>query len=313
MVFNKSFIFLCISLCFLTFSLIAIFTAPFINNINDNISKFSNWGKLNCKFYSDQEKEIEHIDEMHKLKKSKYLCYRQKAAYNLEYASLTINIILGIICTQLGLLVYFNTLNSITKISGIFGLITGIICFILTLVYICFSGYIFNNDTAFKILKPGYSDDESNQVEKLFSNGGSWKWIDNDKYVTVYEGDESDDAKFIKYKDLGEKQYNYNEQFYKARIRTSSECLIPTGSPPFTRPVYGPNNEPCQYSYKNTPPEYSISYKYLYDNWITTIILSCFIILCGIGLGIFGFLLFKKKNESDGNLTNTEPINIINK
>jgi len=146
---NKGLIFLFISLCIFIFSLISLFTAPFINKINDSKSNFSKWGKLNCKYYSDMEKEPDNVDEIQKMKKSKYLCYRQKAAYNLEHASFTINIILGFICAQLGLLVYFKIENSIEKIAGLFGLITGIICFILTFIYICFSAYIFNNDTAY--------------------------------------------------------------------------------------------------------------------------------------------------------------------
>ena len=40
----------------------------------------------------------------------------------------------------------------------------------------------------------------------------------------------------------------------------------------------------------------TIENKYLFDNWITSLIFSCLIIACDIGLAIFGFLLFK----SDG-------------
>lgn len=295
--FNKGLIFLCISLCIFIFSLISTFTAPFINKINDNISNFSKWGKLNCKYYSDMEKEPDNVDEIQKMKKLKYLCYRQKAAYNLEHASFTINIILGFICAQLGLLVYFKIENSIEKIAGIFGLITGIICFILTFIYICFSCYIFNNDTAYKIASRDYA---SNPVVKLFSNGGSWRWIDSNTYVTPFEGDKSPDANYIKYKDLGKKQYNYYKKYYIA----SSTC-----SQTYPQPDY--NGIPCEYSYPNRPV--SISNKYLYDNWVTTIIFAFFIIICDIGLGIFGFLLFKNKNESNIIIPTNEPIQISKK
>ena len=37
----------------------------------------------------------------------------------------------------------------------------------------------------------------------------------------------------------------------------------------------------------------SITNKYIYDRWVTTLIFACFIIACDIGLAIFGFLLFK--------------------
>ena len=287
---NKGLIFLFISLSIFIFSLISLFTAPFINKINDNKSNFSKWGKLNCKYYSDMEKEPDNVDEIQKMKKLKYLCYRQKAAYNLEHASFTINIILGFICAQLGLLVYFKIENSIEKIAGIFGLITGIICFILTFIYICFSCYIFNNDTAYKIASEDYA---SNPVVKLFSNGGSWRWIDSNTYVTPFEGDKSPDANYIKYKDLGKKQYNYYKKYYMA---SSSGCPVSN-----TRPSYYDNSNlitiSCEYSYPSQQD--SISNKFLYDNWVTTIIFACFIIICDIGLGIFGFLLFKNKGESN--------------
>ena len=295
---NKGLIFLFISLSIFIFSLISLFTAPFINKINDIKSNFSKWGKLNCKYYSDMEKEPDNVDEIQKMKKSKYLCYRQKAAYNLEHASFTINIILGFICAQLGLLVYFKIENSIEKIAGLFGLITGIICFILTFIYICFSCYIFNNDTAYKIASEDYA---SNPVVKLFSNGGSWRWIDSNTYVTPFEGDKSPDANYIKYKDLGKKQYNYYKKYYIA----SSTCSETNPQPDY-------NGISCEYSYPNFKPV-SIINKYLYDNWVTTIIFAFFIIICDIGLGIFGFLLFKNKNESNIIIPTNEPIQISKK
>ena len=50
----------------------------------------------------------------------------------------------------------------------------------------------------------------------------------------------------------------------------------------------------CKYLYSRRVN--SVSNKYIFDMWITTIIFSCLIIVCDIGLAIFGFLLFK----SDG-------------
>ena len=56
--------------------------------------------------------------------------------YNLEYSSLIIDIVLGLITTQLGFLLYFKVGGPIDKISGIFAIITGIISLILTLIYL---------------------------------------------------------------------------------------------------------------------------------------------------------------------------------
>ena len=274
---NKELIFLCIALSFLFFSLISIFTAPIINN-NDNGNDFSKWGKLNCQFYSDKEKDTNHIDELQQFKKLKDLCYRQKAMYNLEYSSFIIDIVLGFICSQFGLLLYFK-LGSLQKISGIFGLIAGIICFILTFVYICYSGYIFNNDIAYKILDPSSSPyyNNNNMKEKLFSNGAKYKKGTPDIYP--YQEEEDDNAKYIKYKDLGEKQYNYNRRYYETFQNT--DCKI------------GGTQTSCNYIYEE--PEQSLKNKYLYDNWVTSLFFSCLVLLSDIGLIIIGFLFMKNK------------------
>ena len=101
---NKELIFLVISLSILGLSIISIFTAPVINDIN---SHFSNWGTKNCKFLSDMEKNSNNLDEEERNKRLKNLCRRQKGMYNLEYISLIFNIILSFISSQLGLLLYY--------------------------------------------------------------------------------------------------------------------------------------------------------------------------------------------------------------
>ena len=42
--------------------------------------------------------------------------------------------------------------------------------------------------------------------------------------------------------------------------------------------------------------------KILYDRWLTSLILSCFIFLFDIGLAIFGFLLFNDSKGSSGSV-----------
>ena len=67
--------------------------------------------------------------------------------YGLEYSSLIIDVIVGFICAVLGLLHYFDVAKPFEKISGLIGLGSGIVGFILTLTYIYYSGYIFINDS----------------------------------------------------------------------------------------------------------------------------------------------------------------------
>ena len=296
---NKELIFLIVSLSILGLSIICTFTAPIINNINDD---FSRWGKINCKFYSDKESNSNDLDEIQRMKKLKHLCNRQKAMYNLEYISLILNIILSFITSQLSLLLYFKIGGSIDKISGIFGIITAIICFILTFVYICCSGYIFNNDTAYKTLNPSNNNYYSmNKCKnKLFGNGAIYKWIDDSASsshkITVYDNDNSDDAQYVKYKDLGKKQYNYDKKLYEMKSKSTS-CFSTSTSRPSKTGGF------CDYSYKT--PKTDSKNKYLFDNWVVTIIFCCFIIAGQIGLGIFGFMIYKGKSD-DGQLISND-------
>ena len=294
---NKELIFLIVSLSILGLSIICTLTAPIINNINDD---FSRWGKINCKFFSDKESNSNDLDEIQRMKKLKNLCNRQKAMYNLEYISLILNIILSFITSQLSLLLYFKIGGSIDKISGIFGIITAIICFILTFVYICCSGYIFNNDTAYKTLDPNDAANNYNSITnceiKLFGNGAIYKWIDNSNFVTVYNNDKSDDAQYAKYKDLGKKQYNYDKKLYEMKSKSTS-CFSTSTSRPSKTGGF------CDYSYKT--PKTDSKNKYLFDNWVVTIIFCCFIIAGQIGLGIFGFMIYKGKSD-DGQLISND-------
>ena len=64
----------------------------------------------------------------------------------------------------------------------------------MTFVYVCYNGYIFNNDIAFGKLEINNLIPPDSLI-KLFPNGALYKWIDN-KYISNYE-DNSD--KFPKY------------------------------------------------------------------------------------------------------------------
>ena len=294
---NKQLIFLCVSLAFLIFSIISIITAPAINN-KDNGKEMSGWGKLNCQYYSDKEKDADNIDDIQAYKKLKNLCNRKKAMYILEYLSLIIDVILGFICTQLSLLVYFKIGGSIEKISGIFGMIAGIICFILTFIYFCCSGYIFNNDIAYKKLTPRSSQgfDDSFLIRKRYSNGATFK-VSGSNEIYPYQNEIGDDIQYIKYKDLGKRQYNYYKRYYEA---STVGCQVNSYS------------TSCSYTYESQPD--SITNKYLYDNWVTSLIFGCFSFIAAIGLIILGILIGFKKSDSDIQLIpNSENIQITKK
>jgi hypothetical protein len=293
---NKFLIFLIISIASLFFSIITIFNSPIINKIVG-----SSWGSQNCQQYSDAydyNKKVGNVDNVNKKKFHK--CQREKAMYGLEYSSLIIDIIFGVVCSLLGLFSYFDIFKNFEKKFGIIGLSLGTICFILTLTYTCYSAYIFNNDPS--------------SQQKLEENGVFAEW-ENDVVGFVCKYSNSDDiyGNFAKYKDLGKKQYNYNKENYSILEGEPFECSIDYllsdelnqifvspqdfcfGDQDLNfvtrRPKYDDGEKDCNFLYYLQQRD--SSNKYIYDSWITSIIFSAFIIVSDIGLILFAFLIFK--------------------
>ena len=265
----------------------------FYFKINDILGKFSRWGKFICKYYADSAKYSDSLDEKFREEKLRNLCYRQNGMYGLEYSSFIIDLGLGFICAQLALLHYFQIGKSFEKITGLIGLIGGGIAFILTLIYVCFSGYIFTQDAAFKTPENGVG-----RLEKLYSNGAKYKLADknnqNSNRIYVYSNDKSYDSQYVKYKDLGEKQYNYYKKFYEAYHGLKPGATTPT----CTSDTF---NSVCDYYYTKGPEDNNKN-KYIYDRWCLSLVLAVFITISNIGLLIFGFLIFKSSGDSSGNV-----------
>ena len=304
---NKTLIFLIISTSILVLSAIVICIAPIINNIkvkneDDNWTwEPSDWGNLNCQFFADREKsDSVSLDDIQKMRKFKNLCYGQKAMYGLEYSAFIINSILSFVCAYLTLLHYLNVGKDFEKKTGLIGLFSGIIGFILTFVYVCYSGYIFNNDRAYGILKIDttnfpYEVSLKGGIKKLYPNGASRKKIGT--FMYIYENEIDENLQYIKYKDLGKKQYNYDSEYYETYKKNgNNDCK--SGS-----------NTLCNYIFEDNPT-YSVENKYIYDRWLTALILAVIIFVGDIGLAIFGFLLFKNKQESS---SSSEQIPIVYK
>jgi hypothetical protein len=297
----KKTLFLILSGAIVIFSIICICSAPIINSV---IPLSSSWKTENCQKLADeykQKKEGSDNDATEKAKKEKNKCNREKAMYGLEYSSLIIDVSCGFVCTILGLLHYFEIAKPFEKVTGIIGLSTGIIGFVLTLIYVIYSGYIFTNDP--------YEDSSSN-IYKTDDNWAFAKFENGKGYKCLFYKDKDENSALAKYSDLGKKQYNYNKEksqdytdtnskLYKCSYDSSGISGIIIHAPSNCKThEYIPSSltkiPDCDYIY--IKPVDTISNKYLFDRWITTIIFSCFIFACDIGLAIFGFLLFK----SDG-------------
>ena len=217
------------------------------------------------------------------------MCKRRKAVYDLEFSSLIIDIVLGSVCCLLGLLLYFDVGKVFLKVTEIIGLETGVIGLILTVFYLGHSSYIFNND---------YSGET-----KLYDNGAILKIVDG-KYAYSYNEDDAQENKYYKkakYKDLGKKAYNYDSKRYKDSLESIDTSSIrywgladedPDPSSTYHDSDYYKGNSKvgeCKSIWTvGYATEYGYGNKYLYDRWLTSIILSAFICLCILGMAIFG-------------------------
>jgi uncharacterized membrane protein len=302
---NKPLIFLIIATSILVLSAIVICVSPIINNIEVRNYGWSpaNWRNLNCQLFADEmKKDNIDLDKLQKYKKYKNICYRQKAMFGLENSAFVINIILAFICADLTLLHYLNVGKSFEKKTGLIGLISGIIGFILTLVYVCFSGYIFNNDVAYcsivglNFIKPG--------LTKLYPNGALYKFEASDStgtngnFIKVSDKEQGEYPSDLLFKDLGKKQYNYNTKYYQTYMKNDPSNVLGGKQNCHIISTYTPGTvkDSCDYLYY--PPYTSTINKYIYDRWLTALILSVLIVACNVALSIFGFLLFKSSEES---------------
>ena len=311
---NKPLIFLIIATSILVLSAIVICASPIINNIQAYGWSPANWRKLNCQLFSDEmKKDNIDLDYLQKYKKYKNICYRQKAMYGLENSVFIINIILAFICADLTLLHYLNVGKSFEKKTGLIGLISGIIGFILTLVYVCFSGYIFNNDVAYGTININGLTFDKPGLPKLYPNGALFKFesgaVDSNgiliNFIKVSNKEQGEYPSDLLYKDLGKKQYNYNTKYYQVYKKNDPNDL-PTPIPPVNQRIknchilapYSPGTTKGGCDYLYYPPYTDIKNQYIHDRWLTALIISVLIVACNVALSIFGFLLFKSNEES---------------
>ena len=153
-------LFFCIASAILIFSIIGINLAPIINfkvgknwydascsKINDKIkyTEDSSLTKLGLSKQEDKDKKISD------LKRDKNRSNRRKAMAGLEYTAFNLNVIIGFTCTFLGFLNYFDIKK--IEITGLIGLGSGVVGFVLTLVYVIESGLVFNDSDSDNLLR----------------------------------------------------------------------------------------------------------------------------------------------------------------
>ena len=276
---DKVLFFLIISLVIVGFSVITLSSAPFINN-----KEIKGYAYENCQYYADQEELSSELNERYKIRRKKTLCERRKAMHGLEYGSFIFDIIFGFFCALLSFLQYLKIGKNFQKNTGLIGLITGIIGFILTFIYFIYSSYIFTNDVYYK-------------QEKLFPNGAKYKVIKDSnnanvarELMTAYKGETDYNSTFVKFKDLGKKQYNYDSDNYKIYYHGNAKCN-------FVENYNLADYNSCDYVFGS--PKLSFENKYLYDKWTTTLIFAFLISICDLGLSLFGLLIFKEGDKTE--------------
>ena len=158
----------------------------------------------------------------------------------------------------------------------------------------CFSGYIFTNNVVFGEINYDYFINPTSQLFsggtiKSHPNGTLGKNDGDNNFFLIYGNDKSDFSQYVKYKDLGQKQYNYNNKLYELYHSKGQNCKSLPSS--------------CDYYYRDSPNS-SNENKDLHDRWLTDIILSFLIAACNLGLLFFVFLLFKNGGETNEEETN---------
>lgn len=294
---NKYLLFFVLASALLILSVVTICLAPIINGAGEF---FTDWNKGNCQKLDDvykykKDKRLYLTDDEETIAKRKIdECKRHKVMHGLEFASLTADIVLGFICTLLGLIHYVEQGKSFESTSGLIGIASGVIATVLTVIYVIYSGIILNNETI-------RDNDYYNGIQILYSNQAYLSW-DGSKYVHNYNEQnliKDSDIKYIKFKDLGKKEYNYDSEIYQLSLEDDTEeknCQDNNYTPLSIQKTYNTDKK-CKYIWKQTL-NIETKNKFLYDRWLTTIIFSVLICLCGIGVAIFGFLLFKGNSSS---------------
>ena len=112
--------------------------------------------------------------------------------YGLEYSAFTLDLTIGFICSLLGLLHYLEEGKAFIPKTGLIGLISGAIAFIISLIYLIYSILVYTKDTPFRI--------------KTDENGVYAKWVSNkNDYICSFFEENNYYSPYATYNELGKK------------------------------------------------------------------------------------------------------------
>ena len=291
---SKGLIFFCCSCAILLFSIINLSVGPIVSKrVGDN------WGTLNCKKAKDDYDEVKDLDDPNNRHKygQEWIMYtfqRLKAMHDMEYTSFIFDIVIGFVCGLLGLLHLFELKKEFVPKTGLIGLGCGIVGFVLSFIYIVYNGIVYTN----------YSD---STIYKRNSDGAFAERVEAGKYEWFYFDEKGNyHALTAKFVDYIQKQYNYDKDVQAEFYNDDSERSKCSWNEPFdcqatgyistTVKIY--NGNQCKYLYvENSDSIKGVTNKDKSDRFLTTLLLSLFVCLANIGLGLFGFLLYRTPGE----------------
>ena len=295
---SKGLIFFCCACAILLFTIINISVGPIISgkvgndymSDPDDSSSYINldWGTANCEYFSDlyddAKKTIDGDELKYDFEWGKNECYRKKGMHDMEYTS---------VCGLLGLLHLFDVKKEYVSKTGMIGLICGFIGFVFSFVYVILNGLVYTNYYDYK-----------NIIYKRDSDGVFAEKNGNDYECLYYDSPYNFHSFYAKYSDLIQKQYNYDKDLKDSySVSKVSGCSMNPSS--CNNEKIGQSNIPSNILSNNCEKIYvrlddlkdTITNKDISDRFLTTLLLSLFVCLANIGLGIFGFLLYRTPGD----------------
>ena len=290
---GKGIIFFACSCCILVLTIVNLSIGPIING------KVDIEGTENCKQLKDLH-DAQTGDDKYGYQWESDRCVREKGMHDMEYTSFIFDVVIGFVCSLIGLLHIFEVKKDFVSNTGLIGLICGVIGFVLTLVYVIFNGLVYTSYYDNHILK---ADGDGIVAE-----------LSGDKYKCKYFDEKGNThALYAKYSDLGKKQYNYDKDLQKTLIENLN-CVVGYSDGSSTgwnsldledlcgdEETFDPTDHGMTTSCKNLYGYHNsisgITNKDKSDRFLTTLILSLFVCLANIGLALFGFLLFRTPGD----------------
>ena len=296
----KGLLFLCCACCILILTIINLSIGPIISGKADSDGNIQ-WGTLNCGYYQDlyDENKKAHPEMTKEEKKYGYewmidCCKRKKGMHDMEYTAFIFDIVIGFVCSLMGLLHFLDIKKDFVEKTGLIGLCCGGVGFILTLVYAIFNGIVYTN----------YYDIDNIIVKR--DGDGAFAELKGNEYESLYFDKKGNQhAFYAKYSDLIKKQYNYDkdyiESFSKDEISGCTvdfHCSEEDGKCGGTRSNTNDISKNCQFLYISPSNQVrgditGITNRDISNRFLTVLILSLFVCLAYIGLCLFGFLMAK--------------------